>query len=232
MPARALVLILAAVLLAGCGGGKKAVAGKSSGEASKSAAQVLADAKAATTNASAMHVAGDGFASGRPIHVDLTIGDKGAKGSIGLGRLSFALVSVGNTDYIQGNDPFYRYFASAGVAQLLHGKWLKVPASNSQLAPLTGAFTSAGAFFEQIASMHGKLVNQGLTTYRGQDVVAIHDTTKSATLYVAATGKPYPIAIVKNPYGNSGTITFSGWNEPFSVSAPKNAVDISQLGGA
>lgn len=231
MRARAVVLVVTAVLLAGCGGGSsnKSSTSGSNGEASLSATQVLADAKVTASSASSVHVAGGGLSSKQPIHVDLTIGANDASGSISLGGLGFDIIRVGGTNYIRGSDAFYKHYAGAAAA-FLHGKWLKFPASSHQFAQLN-AFTNTGAFFKQIAAKHGKLVNQGATTYRGQPVVAIHDTTKDATLYVAADGKPYPVAVVRTGGGKSGTITFGDWNKSFSVSAPKGAVDISSLGG-
>ena len=39
--------------------------------------------------------------------------------------LTFEIVRVGDTVYIQGSDEFYKHFAGAAAAQLLHGKWLQ-----------------------------------------------------------------------------------------------------------
>lgn len=155
---------------------------------------------------------------------------KGAKGSMSTNGLSFDLVRIGDTAYIRGSDAFYRHFAGAGVAQLLHGKWLKasiVKGRFSSLAPLT----SIGLLFAGISSHHGKLVNQGATTYHGQKVAEIRDTSDNSKLYVAATGTPYPVAIVGGGAQHSGAITFDDWNEHVSLSAPSGAIDISELGG-
>ena len=48
---------------------------------------------------------------------------------------------------------------------------------------------------------------------------------------VAATGTPYPIAIVAPNNGKNGSIAFDEWNKTVSISAPKGAVDIGSLGG-
>jgi hypothetical protein len=95
------------------------------------------------------------------------------------------------------------------------------------IAPLT----SIGALFAGVSSQHGKLANDGKTTYKGQDVVAIRDTSDGSKLYVAATGKPYPVAIVGSKKNQSGTITFGDWNKSVSLSAPSGAIDIGQFGG-
>jgi hypothetical protein len=85
--------------------------------------------------------------------------------------------------------------------------------------------TSAGLQLEQI---HGALSNKGETTYKGQKVVAIKDLTNGGTLYVAATGTPYPIAIIAP---KNGSIAFDEWNKTISITAPKGAVDVGSLGG-
>src|SRR6266851_4775311 len=75
----ALALVLTAVFLAGCGGSKKAA--PPNDEASKPAARVLADAKAAATGTSSAHVSGSITSNGTPITLDLsTARGRGAKG--------------------------------------------------------------------------------------------------------------------------------------------------------
>jgi hypothetical protein len=229
MRASALALVLTAVLLAGCGSSGKTE--KPNGEESKPAAQVLADAKAAATAARSAHVSGTINSKGTPITLDLsTARDKGAKGSMSTNGLTFDLVRIGDTLYIRGSDEFYKHFAGAVVAQLLHGKWLKASATDGRLKSLV-PLTNLGALFAGISSQHGKLVNAGKTTYKGGDVVAIRDTSDNSKLYVAATGKPYPVALVGGKKKQSGTITFDGWNKSVSLSPPSDAIDISKFGG-
>ncbi|MFL5958946.1 MAG: hypothetical protein ACJ75G_01580 [Gaiellaceae bacterium] len=229
MRVSAFALVLAAAFLGGCGGGHGSST-KPNGEASKPAARVLADARSAATGASSVHVSGNIRSDGTPIELDLSMArGKGAKGSMSTNGLSFDLVRVGDTAYVRGSDAFYKHFAGAGIAQLLHDKWLKasiVQGRFKSLAPLT----SIDLLFGKVSSSHGKLANAGKTTYKGQQVVAIRDESDNSKLYVAATGKPYPVAIVGSKKGRSGTITFDDWNAQVSLSAPKNAIDISRLG--
>ena len=229
MRAITLALVLSAALLAGCG--SSGTTEKANDEASKTPAQVLADAKAAATSASSAHVSGSIKSGGTPITLDLTTArNKGAKGSMSTSGLKFDLVRIGDTLYIRGSDEFYKHFAGAGVAQLLHGKWLKAPVTRGDLKSLA-PLTSIGALFTGISSHHGKLANDGKTTYKGQDVVTVRDTSDGSKLYVAATGKPYPVAIAGGKGSQSGTITFDDWNKSVSLSAPSHAIDIGQLGG-
>lgn len=230
MRVSALAVVVAAALLAGCGGHGKSSA-KPNGEASKPAARVFDDAKAAAIGARSAHVSGNIVGVGMRVTLDLDmLRGKGAKGSMSTDGLQFDLVRIGNAAYIRGSDAFYKHFAGAAVAQLIHGKWVKVSTTQPRfrsLAPLT----SLGLLFAQVSAGHGKLANDGKTTYRGQQVVAIRDTSDNSKLYVAATGKPYPVAIVGSKKGQSGTISFDDWNKSFSVSAPQGAIDISKLGG-
>ena len=62
----AIVLVAAAVLATGCGGGSKA-----NGEATKTPEEVVSDAKDAATSASAVHVAGAIVDAGVPLTLDL-----------------------------------------------------------------------------------------------------------------------------------------------------------------
>jgi hypothetical protein len=229
MRVTALALVLTAALLAGCGSSKKAA--KANGEATKPANRVLADAKTAATSASSVHVTGSIASGGTPITLDLAMArGKGAKGAMSTNGGEFDLVRIGDTAYIRGSDAFLKQNAGAAAAQLLHGKWLKASIVSPRfrsLAPLT----SVDLLFAKISSSHGKLVNEGKTTYKGEQVVAIRDTSDNSKLYVAATGKPYPVAIVGGKKGRSGTIAFGGWNESVSLTAPKNAIDISKFGG-
>jgi hypothetical protein len=216
-------LVVLSLVAAGCGGGSK-----SNGEATKTAAQVVADAKDAATAAKAVHVAGAITDAGQPLTLDITI----VKGAGGMGTMSeaglkFEIIRVGSKAYIKGSDAFLRKFAGATGAKLLHGKWLQGSATTGDLAALA-PLTDITKLFNGALGSHGKLENGGETTFKGQKVVAIKDTTKGGTLYVAATGTPYPVAIVGGE--DQGTITFDNWNDTVTIAAPKGAVDMNKLG--
>ena len=56
----------------------------------------------------------------------------------------------------------------------------------------------------------------------------IHDTTQGGSLFVAATGTPYPVALQGGK--QQGDITFADWDADETIEAPKGAVDLSSLG--
>jgi hypothetical protein len=230
MRALALALVLTAALLVSCGGSKQEQA-RPNGEQSKPADQVFADAKSAATSASSARVSGSLVSNGTPFTLDVsTARGKGAEGSASVNGLQFDFVKIGDTVYIKGSDAFYQHFGGAAIAQLIHGKWVKASATNAQFHSFVGLASMAG-LFATIGSNHGRLVNDGQRTYQGQPVVVIRDTSDDSKLYVAATGKPYPVALAGGSKKQSGRITFADWNKPVSLKAPEDAIDISQFGG-
>jgi hypothetical protein len=84
------------------------------------------------------------------------------------------------------------------------------------------------SLFNQLLTHQGKLVKGKQTTVRGQKVIGLADTTHGGTLYVATTGKPYPIQVIKRGT-QGGELDFDRYNEPVSLKAPATAIDISQL---
>lgn len=232
MRASAVAVLLAAVVLAGCGGSKQAAPTEpANGEASKPAAQVFADARAAATNASTARVSGRIGPLGSEATLNLSmVRGKGATGSLSTKGLPFDVVRIGDTLYIRGSDAFWQHFAGRQIAQLVHGRWLKGSATRGRLEPFA-SITSLGAIFAGIGSHHGALVNDGTTTYNGQRVIAVRATNDGSKLYVAATGRPYPVALLAGKGGRFGKVTFGDWNKHVSLSAPSGAIDLSNLRG-
>jgi len=215
--------VLALVAFAGCG--------KSSSDnsiASKSAEQIVSESKAAADAASAVHVSGSLKSGSVPVTLKLNlVAEKGAQGEISQNGASFKLILVGNTAYISGSPAFYRGLGGSAAAQLFKGKWLKASATSGEFASFK-QLADMRQLIDTTLAAHGTLVKGATTTASGQPVIAVTDTTKDGTLYVATTGKPYPLQLSKGG-SESGKITFSDWNRPVTITAPSNAVDLSEL---
>ncbi|HTC60448.1 MAG TPA: hypothetical protein VK691_10075 [Solirubrobacteraceae bacterium] len=223
LPTTGSVLVLALGALAGCGSSSS-----SNNIASKSATEILTESKAAADSASSVHVSGSIKTGATPVTIDLSLAaGKGARGEISENGASFKLILVGGTAYISGSPAFYRSLGGAAAAQLLDGKWLKASATSGEFA----SFNSLGNMRQLIdttLAAHGTLTKGATSTVNGQQVIAVTDTNKTGTLYVATSGKPYPVAITKGGSEN-GKIAFSDWNQPVTITAPANAVDLSEL---
>jgi hypothetical protein len=219
--AAALCALAAALVVAGCGGGG------SNGEASEKPARVLQDVKAAALDAGTVHISGRIYDNGTPLNLDLSlVRKKGGHGTIAEGPIRLEVLRIGKTVYIKANAGFLQRFAGAAGA-LLKGRWLKGPTTGrfAQLVP----FTDLASLLQQSVSNHKTLVNEGETTFNGQKAVGIRDTSDGSTLFVAASGPPYPVGAQDGT--GKGKIVFDRWGEDVSLVAPKGAVDISKLGG-
>jgi hypothetical protein len=221
-----MALVLAATVLGGCGSSASSSSGN--GIASKTPTEAVAVAKVAADSASSVHVSGSIVSGGSPITVDLELlAGKGGRGRIAENGLSFDLIQVAGTAYIRGSPAFYSHFGGAAAAQLFQGKWLKAPTSNGSFSTL-GSLTNLSQLIDSALASHGTLQKGATTTANGRQVLPILDASHGGTLYVATTGKPYPIQITKS--GTSGgKIVFDRWNAPVTLVAPKNAVDLSRL---
>lgn len=210
------------VVLTGCGG--------SSGNnvASKSADEIVSESKVAADSASSVHVSGSLNSAGTPVTLDLNLlAGKGARGELSQNGLSFKLILIGGTAYISGSPAFYRHLGGAAAAQLFNGKWLKASATSGEYASFS-SLVDMRKLIDTTLTGHGALKKGATTVVNGQQAIAVVDTSKEGTLYVATTGKPYPIELSKGG-SESGRVTFDRWNQPVAISAPANSVDMSEL---
>ena len=214
--------------VAGCGGSSSS---SGNGVADKTPAEILAATKTASDDATSVHVSGSIVSDKSPITLDMNLlANKGGRGKLSESGLAFELIQINGTVYIKGSADFYKHIGGNAAAQLLQGKWLKAPSSDANFASLS-QLTDLRQLVDQTLTSHGSLKKSGTTTVNGQKVVGITDTTKGGTLYIATTGKPYPIEITKGGSGG-GQIVFDSWNGPVTLAAPANAIDVAQLQSA
>ncbi len=221
--ATSLALVLAAALT-GCGGSSPS----SNGVASKTPAQIVALAKAAAVGAASVHVAGSIVDEGQPISLNMELlSEMGGKGRITLGGLSFALVGVDRAIYVKGDRALYNRFASPSAARALGGAWLKASGEAGPLAQLT-SLTDLGKLLDSTLAGHGTLSRGATARIGGQSAIGVTDAAGGGPLYVATTGTPYPLEIVKHG-ASAGTVRFDRWNQPVELSVPTDAINIKQL---
>lgn len=211
-------------LLGGCGSSSSG-----NGVAGKTPNEIVAASKAAAAVAKSAHVSGSIVSAGSPITLNLDLSSGGGRGQLALNGLGFELIQTGGTVYIKGSAAFYRRIGGAAAAQLLQGKWLKAPTTAPEFASIS-SLTDLHRLVDAVLASHGTLVKTGTTTVNGTKVVGVSDRTQGGTLYVAASGKPYPVEIAKSGAAG-GTVSFDRWNEQVSIAPPANAIDITQLRG-
>jgi hypothetical protein len=213
--------VLAAAAIAACGS-------SASGIASKSATQIIRSSTATMDSLRFAHASGAGTLNGTSGQLDLYLTNgRGGKGTIIEAGNSIQVIDIGRDVYIRAGSGFWTAQAGAAVARRLSGRWLKAPATG-QLAEVA-ALTNVHTFFDQLLASHGKLAKGAITTVAGHRAIAIRDTTKGGTAYVAASGPPYLLEIV-NPAKHE-SVTFDQFNRPVSLAPPPGALDLTGLIG-
>lgn len=217
-------LLIAALLAVGCGSSSPS----GNGVEAKSATQILEATKQAASEATSVHILGSIDSAGKPITLDMELlAGKGGQGKIGQEGFTIDLVQTEGSVYINGSAAFYRHVGGTAAAQLLQGRWLKAPSNSGELASLA-SLTNLSKLIDTALANHGALAKGAKTTIEGQPAIAINDTAKGGTLYVATTGKAYPLEIAKSGK-ESGKVLLNRWDQTVTLKAPKNAIDISKL---
>jgi hypothetical protein len=227
---RSLISACAAVVAAGAIAACGSSSPSGNGVAAKSPSDILSSATNAIQGAKSVHVSGALSDGGQSIKLDLNIlSGQGAKGSMSQNGLSFQLIASGKYVYINGSPAFWKKFGGAAAATLFQGKWLKAPANSSSFSSLS-SLTNLHSLAQALLTGHGALSKGSTTTINGHQVIAVTDSSKSSKLYVATTGKPYPIEIAKT--GSSAQhVDFDNYDAPVSLTPPAKSIDISQLQG-
>jgi hypothetical protein len=172
---------------------------------------------------------------GLPNQLRLALKDKDSSASLLLADGSF---------YLKANAAFWRDNAAARQAEVLAGRWFKVPYSLAK--DLTTALDPK-TVSRCLLIEHGTLERGGTTTVNGQRTVLIIDRgdrpgSTPNKLFVSARGEPLPLRLLttgkqrpskhKHPECGDDTPSDAGedtilsrYNESLDVSAPRGAVD-------
>ncbi len=217
-----------ALLLVACGSSRATTQTKPvSGEAAKPAQQILKDAQHVASLAISVHATGHGVEAGQNLTLDISISSAGADAKFTLFGGHVELLQIGPRLYLNGDRAFWQHFGGNGLRlSVVADHWVVAPVSSQTFSAFTGLMTMAG--FTSRLAVHGKVVNEGVKTFDGQQAIALRDNAENGTVYVSATGKPYPIALVGGK--TSVTLTFDHWNGNVPIPPPpKHALGI--LGG-
>jgi hypothetical protein len=209
--------------LGGCGG--------SSGSdlASKSAPQILAASRTAAESASSVHL--ELKLAQRSVHSTI-VGDfvrgRGARVRLSLLDVKYEAVVIGDTAYVKASPVV---LSELGIKSTrARNAWLKGPARSGPLAGIAENFLG-NAFLRNLLGGSGRLAKVGAATVLGQKAFKLKETGRglyTGFVYVAASGKPYPIELEKQGTEH-GTVTLSRWNQPVTLTAPAGALDIATL---
>lgn len=224
-PALALSLAAGAVIVSACGSSGPA----SNGEAKKTGPEVVKDASAALGASKAVHFAGTTTDSStkQTATLDLHLQSDGTSGTITIAGSPVNVVSVGGVSYLKAPAAFWvTSGSSATVAAKLANKWVKAPAGSSFDSFNLAAISKSLA--EPTDTQIVKAVKT--STLDGQKVVIVSQTDGSQ-LFVAATGKPYPLKVVNSTKSKdgAGSVSLTDYGKSVVIKAPAGALDATQI---
>jgi len=219
-------LLAAAIMCATVGAGLAGFATASASTSGSplsglSADQIATKAVANLKSASSVHVTGAVTSSGETVGLDLTlVRAQGCTGTMAVtGTGSFQLTAIGSQVWIKPDQQFWKNEgATAAVLNVVSGKYLKVTATSrfGSLREFCQPSQLAGSF----GSPKAGLVKGATTTINGQQALQIKQTGQSASLFVSDTATPQ---ILRLSGGSQGTIDFSDYNSPVTLTAPSAA---------
>jgi hypothetical protein len=246
-PALAIAAAAATVLLAGCSQGTSGHASTSTqpgpgtsapkpkpagnGVAALPAAEIVTKAGQALRQAKTVRVSADLVNGTDKIKVDLRIsGVKGATGTVSVGSAPFTILRIGATAYLKGDAATWTKAGAGQAAQMLAGKWIKVPTNDKNFAEFV-KFTQVATLADLFVAAGGT-ADKATTTLRGQAAVKLSDPDGSA-LYVATQGRPYPLRVQQAATASDhGTVDFTDFDRPVTLTPPPadQVIDLSTLG--
>ncbi|CAM5434477.1 hypothetical protein [Streptomyces narbonensis] len=211
-------------------------------------ADAIADKAVATTKAAtAFHMNGKGKTDGEEMTVDLSVDSKGScQGTMEAAKGGKAeMIGTGGFSYMKGDEAFWSSTAGGegdsseedgAMTALLKGRWMKMPAGDEG----PDAFCDLKTI---VKDMDEDTPRKGLTRGEDADVdgtpaaVLTKKGTKgeTTTFYVAKdSAKPFVLRVVEAGGKEPGTVTFSDYDKPITVTAPpaNQVVDMAELAGA
>jgi hypothetical protein len=218
-----------ATALTACGGGDDFADG--------SADDIVESAKSDMGDLKAVKVAGTVTTDGQEISLDIQANADGdCTGSIGVADGSVELLGVGGETWMKPDEAFWRT-SSGGAADEMIGivgdKWVVVPDDEDSL----NDFCDVDDLLDQLlkdeddGSTYSK---NGTDEVDGDDVVKIDNEDPdegTSTGYVLVDAPHYLVKIDKTDGADTGSVTFSEFDEVFEVTAPSTdeVVDLDSL---
>jgi hypothetical protein len=199
------------------------------GTPEKSVEEILADSTAALQSASSVLMTGTATTDGRRVSINLVAGHGQGGGSMFIDGVRFRLVLAGTDVYLRtAVENWAKFTGYAGAGEVIGDRWVKVTTANENFRTLAQLLD-----IDQLAVL--SLTPTGVTSkgaverFRGKPAVPIHDDdpNEPGTLYVAAKGAPYPLAIVST--AGKGQTVFSKFNKAKVPQPPTDFFDMTEL---
>lgn len=242
---RAALLLTAAVLVvtAGCSGSAGDGAGTTSPSAAASGsaspvgtgqpvgkpngvedlkpAQILDRAGKAALGARSVHLIG----TSPQTSLDLVVTPDSSDGTRTAGDVTLRTKVVDGVIYLKADQDYWTEAFNAKVAKKIGNKWVAGELSNPKLKSFKQTSTMAPLMRQFLVSDEGAQVGE-IGVAQGQPAVPL--TGSIGTLWVAATGKPYPLLLTSSPdQPEASQVEFTEWDKKVVIKAPPKKQTIS-----
>ncbi len=198
-----------------------------------SALQVWRKTKSDAKKAKSVHVSAS-FTEGKDrVKINLKLNDAGRSfGSVTTNGNKMTVRRVGEVLYYKADKKFWTQNADAQTAAKLANKWLKTENQSKDMAQFFQLLDMKAFISESLklsAAERKSLKRTPGIPVDGRETVALKpkNSTEPAVLQVAADGPTLPLRFTLDR-DKSQYFTFTGWNEPFTVVAPKGAIDMDK----
>jgi len=198
------------------------------GIATKSAPAIVTAAGAALVSAHTFEIQATSGGSGTPASVTFKIEGKNlGEGTFVTSSLSFQAEELHGTDYFR-SQTLWSQVGGPTLQGALGDRWAYISASSSTATELTAVFgtlTSPTTVAKQLTKDAQTSVRGKVGTVDGEPVISVTEP-KAGTIYVATTGKPYPL---RWEQGSVGRVVFSNFGAHFNIVAPKGAINLAAV---
>ena len=191
------------------------------GLANKPPKVILAQAAQAVRTAASVHMKGSTKDGNELLAVDMTLTAKGAKGKLrgpmGGKNVTMEMVFVGGKVYVRGQ----QLWMAAGGKALVRKMGTKWKVLDAKGMPGSG-FLSLPAMAKGLSKPKGKVVKLKPAMLGGQKVIRLMDSGDRSVMFIAATGKPYPLRMAEA--GGKNVVNYTQYGAPVALTPPPNAI--------
>lgn len=232
---RRLVPLLAALLVAACGGSAAVSYDQTS------PGQILKDAANSLGSVKSEHVKFQGTTTSGQVGFEADVEGQNFNGTVAIGGNTAKILAVAGKVYIYGPDivallPTNDPTVADRVKALVGTNWVILPNSSTVTGDLN-TFLNFRTVADCIKSLSG-LKKKGTSNVEGNSVVEVDDST-GAQIFVLVSSPHYPRRMIlgtttcSSNFGTSGSgsIDLTQENATFNIKAPTNVVDLSTLTG-
>ncbi|MER6974347.1 hypothetical protein ABT304_25020 [Nocardioides sp. NPDC000445] len=223
----ALTLSLAAIVAGSAACGGTASSGEEKSYADESPKKILADAKASMSSLKSVHLSGTGLDNGDEMKIDMTVSTAGdCTGTIGTPDGEMTLLVVGGKAWFKADRAFWE--ANAGgdadaILAMVGKKWVVGGDDLGDLTELCDWDELSDEFLELLvpSTIEGLTIKKSKDQVDGQPVIKLEDrSSEQGTIYVQAE-EPHYVVKVSNTGKEAADVTFSAFDDPTEIVAPK-----------